>query len=446
MKKFYTLLVATAATVLAANAEVTLVSNGLSEASAQRILNTEYVAPATDSPLKTAPAGKYNVVGEGTVTAGILSTLLPENCTPGQSWAITIEQSANNQAWYRTQLYNENSPLMEVLGEPDQAYFYFNVADPNKVYSDNFLIGGIYSVFQFCIESGLYDHLTDKGKEYLSNNQRYGKLENGVIAFPMESFWAIQEGENSFTTTNFYATLTITMPGTEFKPVWRELGKGDFSDGFFAPHFVSDCWHEFINAEGKEDTWFSPFISEVNISRHNFYPNLYRVNDPWFSWLESTYPLVLDASIADFVIIPGQETGLRTQAEGTWQMMSFSGNATGCSTREEQASQPDAWITTAFITLENNKFNIAPNAIGIQHPEGDSPNSIYAYNVPNEDGDNLSSYITIPEEAGVNDVVVSDDSNAPAEYYNLQGVRVNNPANGLYIVKKGNKAYKIFVR
>ena len=446
MKKFYTLLAAAAVTVMGVNAEVTLVANGLSEASAQRILTTEYVAPATDGPVKAAPAGKYNVVGEGTVTAGILSTLLPESCTPGQSWTITIEQSANNAAWYRTQLYNENSPLMEVLGEPDEAYFYFNVADPNKVYSDMFYIGGIYSAYQFCLESGLGDRLKPEGKDYLSKNQRYGKLENGVVAFPPESFWTIQEGENSFTSTNVYATFTITMPGTEFKPVWRELGKGDFSDGFLAPLFVDDCAHPYIGADGKTHYWFTPFLAEVNISRHNFYPNLYRVNDPWFAWLESTYPMVLDAAITDFVIVPGQATGLRTQAEGTWEILSFSGNATGCSTREEQASQSQDWIRNAFITLENNKFNIAPYAIGVMQPEGDSPTSIGAYTIEDEDGNQLSSYITIPEEAGVNDVVVSDDNNAPAEYYNLQGVRVNNPANGLYIVKKGNQAFKIFVR
>lgn len=43
--------------------------------------------------------------------------------------------------------------------------------------------------------------------------------------------------------------------------------------------------------------------------------------------------------------------------------------------------------------------------------------------------------------AGVEDLYVADE-NAPVEYYNLQGVRVANPANGLYIVKQGNKVSK----
>lgn len=46
---------------------------------------------------------------------------------------------------------------------------------------------------------------------------------------------------------------------------------------------------------------------------------------------------------------------------------------------------------------------------------------------------------------GVSNIVV-DDANAPVEYYNLQGVRVANPENGLYIRRQGNKATKVLVK
>ena len=38
------------------------------------------------------------------------------------------------------------------------------------------------------------------------------------------------------------------------------------------------------------------------------------------------------------------------------------------------------------------------------------------------------------------------DSAEPAEYYNLQGIRVANPEHGIYIVKKGNTTTKHVVR
>lgn len=49
------------------------------------------------------------------------------------------------------------------------------------------------------------------------------------------------------------------------------------------------------------------------------------------------------------------------------------------------------------------------------------------------------------DKAGVNDIM-ADDDNAPVVYYNLQGVRVENPANGLYIRVQGKKATKVLVR
>lgn len=38
------------------------------------------------------------------------------------------------------------------------------------------------------------------------------------------------------------------------------------------------------------------------------------------------------------------------------------------------------------------------------------------------------------------------DENAPAEYYNLQGVRVYDPAGGLYLVRKGGKVSKVMIK
>lgn len=38
---------------------------------------------------------------------------------------------------------------------------------------------------------------------------------------------------------------------------------------------------------------------------------------------------------------------------------------------------------------------------------------------------------------------MSSDDNAPIEYYNLQGMRVNNPENGIFIRRQGNKTVKV---
>ena len=48
---------------------------------------------------------------------------------------------------------------------------------------------------------------------------------------------------------------------------------------------------------------------------------------------------------------------------------------------------------------------------------------------------------------GIVDIIDDNsENNAPAEYYNLQGVKVTNPAAGIYIVRRGNKVTKEYIR
>ncbi len=53
--------------------------------------------------------------------------------------------------------------------------------------------------------------------------------------------------------------------------------------------------------------------------------------------------------------------------------------------------------------------------------------------------------VTYSLETGVN-VIEAEESSASVEYYNLQGVKVANPAGGLYIRVQGNKATKVLVK
>ena len=57
----------------------------------------------------------------------------------------------------------------------------------------------------------------------------------------------------------------------------------------------------------------------------------------------------------------------------------------------------------------------------------------------------VDSKLTVCGTTGV-ESVSEDDVNAPVEYFNLQGVRVENPQNGLYIVRQGNKVSKQIIR
>jgi hypothetical protein len=62
-----------------------------------------------------------------------------------------------------------------------------------------------------------------------------------------------------------------------------------------------------------------------------------------------------------------------------------------------------------------------------------------AYTTATDDGGTRTATTTGIEEISAND-------SAPIEYFNLQGVRVDNPTPGLYIQRQGNKAIKVLVK
>ena len=62
-------------------------------------------------------------------------------------------------------------------------------------------------------------------------------------------------------------------------------------------------------------------------------------------------------------------------------------------------------------------------------------------------GSKYVSTLTFTEDASGVDNVAADNVNAPVEFYNLQGIRVENPAQGQLVIKKqGSKATKLLVK
>ena len=50
-------------------------------------------------------------------------------------------------------------------------------------------------------------------------------------------------------------------------------------------------------------------------------------------------------------------------------------------------------------------------------------------------------FYQLEDQSGVQNVAI--DENLPVVYYNLQGVRVDNPENGIFIARQGSKSMKV---
>lgn len=66
------------------------------------------------------------------------------------------------------------------------------------------------------------------------------------------------------------------------------------------------------------------------------------------------------------------------------------------------------------------------------------------FTLPEEVKGDLSVYFLEAGSDGIEDIVAAE--NGAAEYFNLQGVRVNEPAAGLYLVRKAGKVEKVLVK
>ena len=57
-----------------------------------------------------------------------------------------------------------------------------------------------------------------------------------------------------------------------------------------------------------------------------------------------------------------------------------------------------------------------------------------------------AKYAFNTSNVGINKVAVDNDEDAPVEYYNLQGVKVANPSNGIFIKVQGKKSEKVYIK
>ena len=102
----------------------------------------------------------------------------------------------------------------------------------------------------------------------------------------------------------------------------------------------------------------------------------------------------------------------------------------------------DGTVDEVTYTFRNNFDDVPSVEAGLYNVK-----LAVSYYVDKNNNETLQLYpiaYTAITETGIDDVVV--DENAPVEYYNLQGVRVDNPENGLYIRRQGNKATKVLVK
>ena len=98
--------------------------------------------------------------------------------------------------------------------------------------------------------------------------------------------------------------------------------------------------------------------------------------------------------------------------------------------------------------MGNNLYDIALDAAGNLYASNASGELVDGYALPRTEPftTKAASKYGFTIGSSAIDAVEAAGEEVPAVYYNLQGVKVENPAGGIYIVKRGNKVTKEYIR
>ena len=205
---------------------------------------------------------------------------------------------------------------------------------------------------------------------------------------------------------------------------WQSLGTAVFTDNALAPAF------------GKN---VDPYAVDIYMS--TLYDEFYKVINPWKGFYEASNfnaespKIFLDAVDADDVWLYQANTGIGNPNNKQPYIIMNEGFYCGV---YDQNATPDAYTT---LTVKDNIATITFEPLSLMLVCGEEAGYL---------GEKASTIVfyangNAGESSGVSDITV--DENAPVEYFNLQGVRIDNPAAGQIVIKRqGAKVTKTIVR
>ena len=249
---------------------------------------------------------------------------------------------------------------------------------------------------------------------------------------------------------------------------------GEFVDYFCAvsyivamPVYVDP--YTYVQLEEKAtfcDGWILPGFSlnpmdypiEVTVERCVEIPGQYRIVDPYSNELFSEYNegtedtgyIVFDVTNPECVLaLTGYKSGFFEKL--TWGMGNFY-----FYNLEALALLDFTMLGQEITTTELKNLmiaqgyevsNVVDNVVTIKNCLFGYDQNPTAGGLWQVDGQNVDMTATIVMPQGFDSLTgVEIDNNLPVEYFNLQGIKVENPESGIYIRRQGNEAVKVYVR
>lgn len=232
---------------------------------------------------------------------------------------------------------------------------------------------------------------------------------------------------------------------------WKDLGNAKFKDGWMQPIY---------NGEIPE--------YEVKCQQNKKNPNRILLVDPYSSGFFAKLGLPANSGFIQFditnpevvLVVPFTNAAMQLSniindaPEGAYFNMT---NAEGMKIMVDEFSYEEVieeaedfgdelpTLVNGVITIPQCRIQV-PNELGVGNAWSQLYGGVFDDDTDPINDDLMRATITIPALAGV-EGIIADAENAPARYFNLQGMEVANPEAGQLVIKKeGSKTTKMIVR
>lgn len=206
---------------------------------------------------------------------------------------------------------------------------------------------------------------------------------------------------------------------------WETFGRGFWQEGIVSPH-IDGLTMTQVNVDIECHKTIKGYYRLVNPLKEHEQLSPYLITDA-----NHNHYIYINATDPDYVYLEESEIGLETP-NGQSAVWSYVGMRLA-----QGYSLDDLKGYGFFGSLENDVISFPDDMLLYAEPGYFGGRFVTS-------GDRVKIYLkkTIPG-SGFDDIV--SDSDAPVEYYNLQGIRVTAPADGIFIRRQGNTVSKEFI-
>lgn len=432
MKKFYllSLLALSTASMSAAPVEASLKKTDLVEVESNVTLRSAIKAPAQDNNISIKVADysgeTWALLGDGKYADQALAA-----CYGGKTDLMDV---VVYEAEGKPGLYAVQGVWADIL-ESDQAVLYIDATDPDFVVVEEQSTGLQDNVDGITYIGSLSAEALSLGinkATFLANYaDKNAYVENGVIHFPVNCLglkWPEAPADSQYGTdaTAWYYSYAKTeglliLPGADYDDPWSEIVEGTMVENIISPLFGMP----------------TPAAYPVGVKK-NHDTNTYLIIDPWYGFYSAqgwtgSPNMEIDATDPNNAVIGLSSTGINGGTDGLYYVLSYSYNM------EDPAECPEANRVT--ITEEGENTIITFPVQSMLMYAATSGKLYYA----STDVSTITFKTITKEDNSVGDIIVDND--AKVEYFNLQGVRVENPAAGQLVIKRqGSVVTKEIIR